>query len=356
MSSQLNKFTKLYPTSKTLRFSLVPDPRSQKFIEDHGFIEIDSKTAADYTAAKLLLDKRHRYQIDKTLESFSSSASEIDWKTLADALAEKKNSSADKAAEASIKLTILQDAIRTEIANDFKKDPDFTKLFKKEVITELMPKYLEETNATQEEKELISGFHKKTIYFLGFHENRKNIYTNEAIPTAIPFRIVNDNFLIYYNNIHLIKTSPEEILSEINNIDPRLLDLLKCSDINDIFKIENYGDYLRQSDIDKYNQLIGGVALESGEKLQGINERLNLAYQNGGLSKKYKLKPLKKQILSSEGNQLSFLQNQITCDFEATQEIIALWEQLQISSKTSTVDPSSSNMFKEIAASLEVNF
>ena len=73
---------------------------------------------------------------------------------------------------------------------------------------------------------------------------------------------------------------------------------------NDIFNVEAFNDVLAQSGIDFYNTVIGGISTET-EKVQGLNEKINLARQQLPAEEKNKLRGkmvvLFKQILSDRG-------------------------------------------------------
>ena len=91
-------------------------------------------------------------------------------------------------------LNNIKSSLRKEIAISFDSGDAkelFSKLFKKELITELLKNWMQE----QPEKEIYfdEGFERFTTYFTGFHENRKNMYTDKEQSTAIAYRLIHEN-------------------------------------------------------------------------------------------------------------------------------------------------------------------
>ena len=73
--------------------------------------------------------------------------------------------------------------------------------------------------------------------------------------------------------------------------------------LSQIFNIQAFNDVLTQTGIDFYNTVIGGISGEAGsEKVQGLNEKINLAKQQLPKEEQNKLRGkmtvLYKQILS----------------------------------------------------------
>ncbi|MBI5893772.1 MAG: hypothetical protein HZB79_09015 [Deltaproteobacteria bacterium] len=62
-----DKFTKRYSLSKTLRFELVSQGETEKFIKEKGLLEKDKKRADDYKKAKKLIDEYHKDFIEQAL-------------------------------------------------------------------------------------------------------------------------------------------------------------------------------------------------------------------------------------------------------------------------------------------------
>ena len=102
------------------------------------------------------------------------------------------------------------------MGNHFKKQEEFEKLFKSELITELLPKYLTDNS----ELKILEKFSKFTTYFVGFNENRKNIYSNKNY-VSIPYRTIDENLPKFLDNttklIKILDTLPKEKIDELDN-------------------------------------------------------------------------------------------------------------------------------------------
>lgn len=290
-----------YSRSITLRNRLIPIGKTQENLEKSNILESDKTRADSYEVVKEIIDSFHRTFIQETLSKVS-----FPWEPLFDQfeLFQKETDPAKKLSHKK-ELENLQDAARKKIAKAFKENPDFAKLFNKELFSELLPNVIENSLAEEikDKKEALKVFNGFSTYFTGFHENRKNIYSEEAKPTAISYRIVNENFPKFYANIklfqHIEKDFPEIILETENS----LKDFLNGKKLKDIFTAEAFNNVLTQTGIDFYNTIIGGVSGKAGtEKIQGLNEKINLFRQKLSDNDKNKLRGkmlvLYKQILS----------------------------------------------------------
>lgn len=290
-----------YSRSITLRNRLIPIRKTQENLEKSNILESDKTRADSYEVVKEIIDSFHRSFIQETLSKTS-----FPWEPLFDQfeLFQKETDSAKKLVHKK-ELESLQDVARKKIAKAFKENPDFAKLFNKELFTELLPKVIENSPAEEikDKKEALKVFNGFSTYFTGFHENRKNIYSEEAKPTAISYRIVNENFPKFYANIKLFQHIEKEFPEIISETENSLKDFLNGKKLKDIFTAEAFNNVLTQTGIDFYNTIIGGVSGEAGnEKIQGLNEKINLFRQRLSDSDKNKLRGkmlvLYKQILS----------------------------------------------------------
>lgn len=71
-------FTGVYPVSKTLRFSLLPQGATRENIAKSTLLATDSKRAKDYKAVKKIIDKYHKDFIARVLSS-----AHFDWSEMA---------------------------------------------------------------------------------------------------------------------------------------------------------------------------------------------------------------------------------------------------------------------------------
>lgn len=290
-----------YSRSITLRNRLVPVGKTEENINHFRLLENDKKRADSYQEVKNIIDDFHRSFIQDVLSNAN-----FEWGTLYDEfdLYQSKN---DKAEKAKIKpdLQKLQSLMRTKIVKKFTSDERFKKLFAKELLSELLPEIIKSADPTtiSNKEEALKAFDKFSTYFTGFHENRKNLYSEEEKSTAISYRIVNENFPKFYSNVKLFEKLEKEFPSIISDTEESLKTILNGKKLKDIFNSEAFNQVLTQTGIDFYNTIIGGIAEEAGtQKIQGLNEKINLARQQLPDSEKNKLRGkmvvLFKQILS----------------------------------------------------------
>lgn len=290
-----------YSRSITLRNRLVPVGKTEENINHFRLLENDKKRADSYQEVKNIIDDFHRSFIQDVLSNAN-----FEWGPLFDEfdLYQSKN---DKAEKAKIKpdLQKRQAEMRSKIVKKFTGDERFKKLFAKELLSELLPEIIKLADPTtiSNKKEALKAFDKFSTYFTGFHENRKNLYSEEEKSTAISYRIVNENFPKFYSNVKLFEKLEKEFPSIISDTEESLKTILDGKKLKDIFNPEAFNQVLTQTGIDFYNTIIGGVSEEAGtQKIQGLNEKINLARQQLPDSEKNRLRGkmvvLFKQILS----------------------------------------------------------
>lgn len=204
-------------------------------------------------------------------------------------------------------LEVLQGVMRKSIVKHFKDDERYSKLFKKEILTDLLPAIIkdDDTGTITDKKAALDTFNDFATYFTGFHQNRENLYSEEAKATAISNRIVNENFPKFYANVKVFEYLQKNFPNIISDTEDSLKDFLNEKKLSEIFNKENFNAVLSQSGIDFYNTVIGGISGEAGkEKVQGLNEKINLASQQLPSEEKSKLRKkmtiLYKQILSDK--------------------------------------------------------
>lgn len=290
-----------YSRSITLRNRLVPVGKTEENINHFRLLENDKKRADSYQEVKNIIDDYHCSFIQDVLSNAN-----FEWGPLYDEfdLYQSKN---DKAEKAKIKpdLQKLQSLMRTKVVKKFTSDERFKKLFAKELLSELLPEIIKSADPTtiSNKKEALKAFDKFSTYFTGFHENRKNLYSKEEKSTAISYRIVNENFPKFYSNVKLFEKLEKEFPSIISDTEESLKTILNGKKLKDIFNPDAFNECLTQTGIDFYNTIIGGVSGEAGtQKIQGLNEKINLTRQKLPDTEKNKLRGkmvvLFKQILS----------------------------------------------------------
>lgn len=296
-------FINQFPLSKTLRFKLIPQGKTFENIKNDCILEEDKKREDNYYKVKRILDDYHKDFIERTLSSF-----EIDEETIkkyAELYYNRRENDKD--------YKDLKAKLCKEISSCFKIDNknEYEKLKGKDLFSTDLLNFAK----SEEDKECVSSFSRFSTYFINYYNNRENMYTDQEIPCGIANRIVNDNLPRFFENIKigkdiLSKLSPEDI-EEININFAELYGITT----KDIFDISFGSRLLSQTQISAYNSIIGGYTVSNGEKIQGLNEKINLFNQKNSNQKIPKLKMLYKQILSDRES-ISFLPDVLENDEE----------------------------------------
>jgi CRISPR-associated protein Cpf1 len=311
----MQQFNNKYALSKTLRFELKPIGKTNDHIKTKGLLTQDEKRASNYKVVKKIIDEYHKYFIELAMDKVRLSKLE-DYQALFNASAERKKEESFKK-----ELEKIQTELRKEIVNGFKTGNAkeiFSALDKKELITELLPNWLSE----KVKKDEVEEFKTFTTYFTGFHENRKNMYSDKEQSTAIAYRLIHENLPKFLDNMKVFDKLKEvpELQENCKKLYKEIEEYLNIISIDEVFELDYYNMVLTQKQIDVYNLIIGGRTSQENEiKIQGLNEYINL-YNQKQKDKKYrlpKLKPLYKMILS-DSESISFLQEK----FDNSQEVL----------------------------------
>ena len=314
----LKQFIGIYPVSKTLRFELRPVGKTQEWIEKYKMLENDESKAADYPVVKKLIDEYHKVCIRESMKNVR-----LDWGPLKEAIEDYQKTKSD---EAKKRLETEQAMMRKQIAaaiKDFKHYKELTAATPSDLITSVLPEF--------SDNEALKSFRGFASYFIGFQENRNNIYSSDAISTSVPYRLVHDNFPKFLSNLEVYNkieaTCPEIIQQASEEMQPFLEGVM----IDDIFSLDFYNSLLTQDGIDFFNRVIGGVSEEGKQKYRGINELVNLYRQQHkefeGSKKAMTMIPLFKQILSDRDT-LSYIPAQIVTEEELVASINQFYEHI----------------------------
>ena len=314
----LKQFIGIYPVSKTLRFELRPVGKTQEWIEKNRVLENDESKAADYPVVKKLIDEYHKVCIRESMKNVH-----LDWAPLKEAIEEYQKTKSDDAKK---RLEAEQAMMRKRIATaikDFRHYKELTAATPSDLITSVLPEF--------NDNEALKSFRGFASYFIGFQENRNNIYSPDAISTGVPYRLVHDNFPKFLSNLEVydkIKaTCPEVIQQASEEMQPFLEGVL----FDDIFSLDFYNSLLTQDGIDFFNRVIGGVSEEGKQKYRGINEFSNLYRQQHkeltGAKKALTMIPLFRQILSDRDT-LSYIPAQIETEDELVASISQFYEHI----------------------------
>jgi len=106
--------------------------------------------------------------------------------------------------------------MRKEIVSAFKNDDRFQILFSEKLFSVILREEILKKGDPQE-IDALKTFEDFYGYFKGYHESRKNLYSEEDINTAIANRIVNENFPKFIDNLKkyqvVCRDYPEQIKS-----------------------------------------------------------------------------------------------------------------------------------------------
>ena len=291
----IEELTGLYSLSKTLRFELKPIGKTLEQIERKGLLTQDEQRSEEYERMKIIIDDYHKRFIAMCLRNCKLKVENIDnqndsLEEYAFRLSKSKRDDSDE-----IVLEKIKENLRKQIVKAFKNGNTYGDLFKKELVKKHLPDFV--TDA--EDKQIVQNFNNFTTYFTGFHENRKNMYSDEAKSTAIAYRLIHENFPRFYDNLRSFAIIAEsEVSSHFSDIESAFSLYLNVEHIAEMFQLNYFSDTLTQEQIEVYNNIIGGKTEKDGTKIQGINEFVNLYNQQHKEAKLPLLKPLYKMILS----------------------------------------------------------
>ena len=291
----IEELTGLYSLSKTLRFELKPIGKTLEQIERKGLLTQDEQRSEEYERMKIIIDDYHKRFIAMCLRNCKLKVKNIDnqndsLEEYASLLSKSKRDDSDE-----IVLEKIKENLRKQIVKAFKNGNTYGDLFKKELVKKHLPDFV--TDA--EDKQIVQNFNNFTTYFTGFHENRKNMYSDEAKSTAIAYRLIHENFPRFYDNLRSFAIIAEsEVSSHFSDIESAFSLYLNVEHIAEMFQLNYFSDTLTQEQIEVYNNIIGGKTEKDGTKIQGINEFVNLYNQKHKEAKLPLLKPLYKMILS----------------------------------------------------------
>ena len=287
----LSQFTKQYSVDKTLRFELKPIGATAEKIKDSKILNGDFERANAYEDVKKIIDDYHKRFIDESL----SEAPHIDWKQLQDAIIA---SIRGKDWNTQKRLSEVQDSYRKDVMKVFKNSKNFDLINGGGIFELLLRDCAGDSHA--EERNLLKKFESFPAYFAGFFEYRKTIYSDEKITTAIPYRIVHDNFPKFSKNVRAYN----RIRNKIPGIIPIAARELSLDHetVGQTFSVNSYNKLLTQKGIDEFNAIITGVPAKEGvKKRSGFNEivsnYLKFHAVEGIKPEELEMQPLTNQIL-----------------------------------------------------------
>lgn len=311
-----NELTGLYSLSKTIKFELKPIGKTLEHIEQKGIIAQDTKRAEEYEKVKDIIDAYHKAFITMCLKGLKLKfADEGNHNSLQEYVAlaskQKRTETEDKSFDK------VKENLRKQIVTAFKNGSSYGDLFKKELIQQHLPAFVTD----EKEKLMVENFCKFTTYFTGFHENRKNMYSDEDKSTAIAYRLIHENLPMFLDNMKsFAKIAESEVSDSFADIESAFSEYMNVEHVIEMFQLDYFTDTLTQEQIAVYNNIIGGRTKEDGTKIQGINEYVNLYNQTHKDSRLPLLKPLYKMILSDRVA-ISWLPEEFASDEEMVNAI-----------------------------------
>lgn len=318
----------LYPVTKTLRFSLLPQGNTLQNIISNGFLDRDEQLAKSYPIVKKIFDDYHKQFIDRALSDFTLlSRNNNEDNSLQEfrQVYTLPNTNRDRRKQ----LAIIQQNLRKKIVAQFATKDTFKCMFGKEPFKKELPKLAQ----TEEEKRSLNLFSNFTIYFSSYHESRKNFYTADEIACSIAFRLIHQNLPKFIDNQAVYNTARQVLnpidLSTIYTHIKAIYPTLPISSLDDMFRLDFFNHTLTQKGIDIYNLALGMFSNPDGSKIKGLNEYINLynQQQRDTAPRIPTLKTLFKQILSDRTTP-SWLPDEFQTDNEVLNAIQSLYENL----------------------------
>jgi len=313
---KFENYTKKNQVQKTIRFELRPVGDSLINLERSGLLNRDRELSKNYPIVKKMIDRYHRGFIESCLQGYQT-----DWNGLAEAIANNRKKDEVNHEKNRKELDRIKQDYRDSICARFKADPRFKKINSEKLFSKLMKDEVER-DATEEQKEAFYSFNRFSGYFIGFHENRMNMYDSGSKSTAIAYRIVDQNFPKYLQNIQSLEYISANCPAVLEKARKEIGD-----DIDGYMDINGFNKLLNQKGIDRYNEIIGGVAISEKEHILGLNQILNEYRQHDSNSKRILLQPLYKFILS-ESITNSFVPSIFTSDEEVCKSVAGYVQQL----------------------------
>ncbi len=314
-------FTNLYPLSKTLRFRLIPIGETLRHFIDSGILEEDQHRAESYVKVKAIIDDYHRAYIENSLSGFELP---VESTGKANSLEEYYlyHNIRNKTEDIQNALSKVRNNLRKQIVTQLTKNEMFKRIDKKELIQTDLIDFVKNDPDANEKIALISEFRNFTVYFKGFHENRKNMYSDEEKSTSIAFRLIHENLPKFIDNMEVFAKIQNTSISE--SFEAIQKELCPESIASDMFKLGYFNKTLSQKQIDAYNTVISGRTTTEGEKIKGLNEYINLYNQQHKQEKLPKMKLLFKQILSDRES-ASWLPEKLENDKQVVGALVDFW-------------------------------
>ena len=303
------KFEHEYSVSKTLSFRLVPDERTQAWIDERGLVAEDERLADDAFRAKRLMDAVHRGFVDRVMAEAADGLAPRFEEVAARAADLAEASDAEARSKARAALADAKAAARGEIAAAFRADEAFGGLFGADMRAKTAPAaFADDSEAVA----MFAGFARLDAVFAKYDKNRALLYAAGGEAGSVAARLVDDDLPRHLANVAAWNAILEDFPDVARAVEDELADAI--GGLPDMTPA-GFAACATQAGIERMNSFIGGVALEDGSKLRGVNEFANLRMQADGASVP-RMIPLYRQVLSDRASALSFLPVAMSSDEE----------------------------------------
>lgn len=285
-SNVYEEFIGISSLSKTIRNELVPTDATRRHIEANGVITEDELRAEKRQELKEIMDDYYRAYIESKL----SNVRDINWDELFVALEKCQK---DSSKENKKLLEDEQNLIRKQIYGYLADDKDFKKLFCAEMISNLLPKFINynadySEQEKQEKIETVNLFNRFSTSFTDYFDNRKNMFSNDKISSSICFRVANENAAIFLQNLYCFRNIEKYARQEINLIEEENKQEFSSWRLEQMYSPDFYGMLLTQGSIDYFNRVSGIVNSHMNLYCQQTKSNINL----------FRMRKLHKQILA----------------------------------------------------------
>lgn len=270
----IEKLTKQYSLSKTLKFSLIPIGKT-----------LENYESKDGLTSELILNKKVKH-IKKYISECLFKLNDYALSQVTNL--KNLNKYADLYFQNSTDIKKSESDLRKEIAKIL--SPVHKKMLKrKEFVSIVVPSYMDDENKKSEILELPSF----TSYFTDYLNNCENMFTSDESTGAIPYRCINDNLPRFLDNTKIYSRIIKLIDSnELKTFKKNYLGVYDTT-VDNMFTVDYFNFTLSQSEINVYNDVI-----------EQINNYISLYNKSSSYNNRLPhLKILYKQIGSKINNQ-----------------------------------------------------
>lgn len=269
-----------FTVSKTVTTKLIPVGKTRENIDKYEILSVDKQREDAFLKVKKLIDRIHKDFINEKLSEFEFVNEDLI--ELFNLYKQKENSLKEEKKAIIKLLEKKENDLRVQLVAYFKQDERFVKLFNKNLFGEILPAV-----CSKEEMQDVKIFDKFLTYFDNFNRLRQFLYSSEDKKNTVSYRIINENYPIFYKNLCILE-----------EIEQKYSELFNDNTIKNFMEFCQNGFKCSSEFINKYNSFIQGIFDADGNVIQeGVNQAINKFKQkNEGVKIKY-FKQLYKNIL-----------------------------------------------------------